>query len=291
MSLTARADVTRLASEPSARDLRHIPGTDGWPLVGHTLRLLADPKREVERMAARYGSVYRSRAFGMRFVNLLGPEANEFVLFDRHKLFSSGQGWGPFLDRVFPRGLMLLDFDEHRLHRKALSAAFKAEALKAYLQGLNAGIARGVAAWTARGGEMRFYPEIKKLTLDLAATSFFGRDLGADGGPLKRAFIDMVAAELAVVRVPVPGTAMARGVAGRKYMVEFLKGEIAARRAGQGVDLFSELCRATTEDGRLLTDQEIADHVSFLMLAAHDTLASSLTSFVWRLLANPQWQG
>jgi len=291
MSLTARADVTRLASEPSARDLRHIPGTDGWPLVGHTLRLLADPKREVERMAARYGSVYRSRAFGMRFVNLLGPEANEFVLFDRHKLFSSGQGWGPFLDRVFPRGLMLLDFDEHRLHRKALSAAFKAEALKAYLQGLNAGIARGVAAWTARGGEMRFYPEIKKLTLDLAATSFFGRDLGPDAERLKSAFIDMLAAAVAVVRVPVPGTLMARGVAGRKFMVEFLTREIAARREGQGEDLFSELCRATTDDGRLLTDREVVDHMSFLMMAAHDTLASSMTSFVWLLCANPQWQG
>jgi cytochrome P450 len=232
----------------------------------------------------------RHRAFGLRLVVLLGPEANEFVLFDRQKLFSSQQGWGPFLDRLFPRGLMLLDFDEHRLHRKALAAAFKVEALRSYLEGLNAGIAKGVAGWRARGGEMRFYPAMKQLTLDLAATSFFGRDLGPDGEPLKRAFIDMVAAAVAVVRVPAPGTAMARGVAGRKYMVEFLVREIAARRASQGADLFSELCRATTEDGRLLSDQEIADHVSFIMLAAHDTLASSLTAFVWLLAAHPQWQ-
>ena len=162
MSLTAHAEGSRLTAEPSARDLRHIPGEDGSPLIGNTLRLLADPKGEVERLAANYGPVVRHRAFGLRFVTLLGPEANEFVMFDRHKLFSSGQGWAPFLDRLFPRGLMLLDFDEHRLHRKALSAAFKAEALKSYLEGLNAGIARGVAAWAARPDEMRFYPQIKQ---------------------------------------------------------------------------------------------------------------------------------
>ena len=137
---------SRPARLPTA-ELSHIPGEDGWPLVGNTFRLLADPKGEVERHAARYGPVYRTRAFGLRTVNLLGPEANEFVLFDRQKLFSSADGWNPFLERLFPRGLMLLDFDEHRIHRKALSVAFKIEPMKAYLDGLNAGIAKGVAAW------------------------------------------------------------------------------------------------------------------------------------------------
>ncbi len=44
--------------------LAHIPGDDGWPLVGHTLVLLSDPKGFVERRAQRYGPIYRSRAFG-----------------------------------------------------------------------------------------------------------------------------------------------------------------------------------------------------------------------------------
>jgi cytochrome P450 len=271
-------------------DLAHIPGEDGWPVVGMTLQLLADPKGEVERLAARHGRVYRSRAFGVRTINLMGPEGNEFVLFDRHRIFSSADGWDPFLGRLFPRGLMLRDFDDHRVHRKALSVAFKTEPMKAYLDGLNAGIARGVAGWLARPGEMLFYPAIKQLTLDLAATSFFGRDLGADGEPLKRAFIEMVAAAVSPIRVPLPGTQMARGLAGRRFMVEFLGREIEARRAGDGDDLFTELCKATTDEGRLLGAEEVIDHMSFLMMAAHDTLTSSLSSFVWLLSANPQWQ-
>jgi cytochrome P450 len=40
----------------------------------------------------------------------------------------------------------------------------------------------------------------------------------------------------------------------------------------------------------LLTPQEIADHMNFLMLAAHDTLASSLTAFVYFLAKHRNWQ-
>jgi cytochrome P450 len=130
---------------------------------------------------------------------------------------------------------------------------------------------------------------MKALTLDLAASAFFGRDLGADREPLKRAFVDMVAAAVSVVRAPLPGTKMARGVKGRRFMVEFLTREVEARREGVGTDLFSELCRASTDEGRLLTAAEIVDHMSFLMMAAHDTLTSSLTSFVWLLTDNPGW--
>ena len=65
---------------------------------------------------------------------------------------------------------------------------------------------------------------------------------------------------------------------------------IRTRRGGDGVDLLSELCRTTLDDGRPLTDEEIADHMNMLMMAAHDTLASSLTTFVWLLARHQDWQ-
>jgi len=271
--------------------LAHIPGEEGWPLVGNTLRLLADPKGEVERMATKYGLTYRSRAFGETSVTLLGPEANELVLFDQTKLFSSTHGWDSILGRLFPRGLMLLDFDEHRMHRRALSVAFKAGPMRAYLAALDEGIAKRVALWRAKPGQMLVYPAMKQLTLDLAATSFLGADIGPEVDEVTRAFIDMVAAAVAPVRTPLPGTQMARGVKGRKRIVEFFSKQIPLRRGNQGGDdLFSQLCRATHEDGALLSTQDIVDHMSFLMMAAHDTLTSSLTSFVNFLAANPEWQ-
>ncbi|MGJ4926400.1 cytochrome P450 [Bradyrhizobium sp. HKCCYLS2038] len=291
MSMQSVATPTFRLTSPRRNSLTHIPGDEGWPVIGKTFDVLADPKGHVERNARKYGPVYRTHMFGEVNVVLLGPEANELVLFDQAKLFSSAHGWGHILNLLFPRGLMLLDFDEHRMHRKALSVAFKAGPMKSYLAGLDRGIAARIAQWKQAPGEMLFYPAIKQLTLDLAATSFLGSDIGPEVDEINRAFIDMVAAAVAPIRKPWPGTQMARGVKGRQRVVAYFSEQIPLRRAsGAGDDLFSHLCRATDDHGALLSTQDIVDHMSFLMMAAHDTLTSSLTSFVAQLAAHPEWQ-
>jgi cytochrome P450 len=80
------------------------------------------------------------------------------LLFDQIKLFSSAHGWGPILGLLFPRGLMLLDFDEQRLHRRALSVAFKSGPMRSYVLALDAGIAAQVAQWRAQPGPMCCIP-------------------------------------------------------------------------------------------------------------------------------------
>jgi len=291
MSIQSVASPAMPLTPPKRNLLAHIPGDEGWPVIGRTLAILADPKGEVERMAAKYGLIYRSRVLGETSVSVLGPEANELLLFDQSKLFSSTHGWGTILDRLFPRGLMLLDFDEHRLHRRALSVAFKSGPMKSYLAALDAGISQRVTRWRQLPGPILFYPAMKQLTLDLAATSFLGEGIGPEVDEITRAFIDMVAASVTPIRQPWPGTQMARGVKGRKRVVAYFSEQIPLRRAkGGGDDLFSQLCHATHEDGALLSTQDIVDHMSFLMMAAHDTLTSSLTSFVAALAANRQWQ-
>ena len=291
MSMQSVASPAIAFTPPKRNSLTHIPGDEGWPIIGRTLQILADPKGQVERMHAKYGTVYRSHIFGETSVSLLGPEANELVLFDQAKLFSSTHGWGQVLGLLFPRGLMLLDFEEHRLHRRALSVAFKSGPMKSYLTALDAGIAARVRQWKAQPGPMLFYPAMKQLTLDLAATSFLGADIGREVDEITRAFVDMVAASISVIRKPLPGTKMARGVRGRERIVAYFSEQIPIRRAkGGGEDLFSQLCHATHEDGALLSSQDIVDHMSFLVMAAHDTLTSSLTSFVAALATHPQWQ-
>src|ERR1700761_5766055 len=291
MSMQLTASPAMAFTPPKRNSLTHIPGDEGWPVIGKTLDVLADPKGQVERQAAKYGLVYRSHIFGETSLVLLGPDANELVLFDQAKQFSSSHGWGRILGLLFPRGLMLLDFEEHRLHRRALSVAFKSGPMKSYLTALDRGIAARVAQWKAQPGPMLFYPAMKQLTLDLAATSFLGADIGPEVEEVTRAFVDMVAASISVIRKPLPGTKMARGVRGRERIVAYFSEQIPIRRAKGGEDPFSHLCPATHEDGSLLSTQDIVDHMSFLMMAAHDTLTSSLTSFVAALAAHPEWQG
>jgi cytochrome P450 len=274
--------------DPAA--IAHIPGDGGPPIVGNTFRMLADPHAFAAGMIAKYGKVYRNRAFGGWAVMLAGPDANELVLFDRDKIFSSEQGWGPLLDRLFPRGLMLLDFDKHRADRRALSIAFKPEPMRHYMGALNRGIAQRVTAWGT--GAMRFYPAIKALSLDLAADSFLGLPWGREADRINRAFIDMVQASVTPIRHALPFTQMKRGIDGRAYLVDYFTREVARRRAGEGVgqDMFSQFATATDDAGNLLPVDEVVDHMNFLMMAAHDTITSSATSLVYYLARHPEWQ-
>jgi cytochrome P450 len=277
-------------SQPQPKHaLDHIPGEDGWPVLGNTLALLADPIGFGARMRATYGDVFRNNAFGRRSVMLFGADANELVLFDRDKLFSSAQGWGSVLDLLFPRGLMLLDFDHHRADRRALSIAFKPGPMRHYSDALNRGIGARVAEWS--GKQMLFYPAIKQLTLDLAADSFLGVPLGPEADAINKAFVDMVQASIGVVRKPLPFTAMGRGVAGRKFLIDYFTRETLRRRAeGGGQDMFSQFATATRDDGSLMPVDEVVDHMIFLMMAAHDTITSSASSLVWLLARHPEWQ-
>ncbi len=40
----------------------------------------------------------------------------------------------------------------------------------------------------------------------------------------------------------------------------------------------------------MFTDQEIIDHMNFLLMAAHDTTTSALSTMIWALAKYPQWQ-
>jgi cytochrome P450 len=76
----------------------------------------------------------------------------------------------------------------------------------------------------------------------------------------------------------------------RSAALAYFKRLISAKRSAQSSDMFSRLCHATSEEGDRLNDQEIIDHMIFLMMAAHDTTTSTLTSMTYELARNPAWQ-
>ena len=98
---------------------------------------------------------------------------------------------------------------------------------------------------------MLFYPAMKQLTLDLAATSFLGAGIGPEVDEITRAFVDMVAASVAVIRKPLPFTQMARGVKGRKRIVAYFSEQIPIRRAEAAATICSRNCaRRPTKTAR-----------------------------------------
>ncbi len=64
MSTHSLASPAITFTPPKRNSLTHIPGDEGWPLIGKTLQVLADPKGHIERHAAKYGLVHRTHLFG-----------------------------------------------------------------------------------------------------------------------------------------------------------------------------------------------------------------------------------
>lgn len=280
----------RRLRDPSYEELSYLP-SDGrksiWARLRHTRRFLRDTLGLMQEKHQRFGRVWVNHNLMGPGVQLIGPEANEMVLMNRDKVFSSEQGWNPVLDMLFPRGLMLMDFEEHRTHRKALQVAFKPAPMQNYLTLLQEGIRRRIAAWPER---LDLYPAMKQLTLDLAASSFLGIPWGPEADRINIAFVDMVQASVTPIRRPLPFTQMRRGVRGREYMMRFFGAEIPKRRGSDADDIFTQVVNARHEDGQPLSDQDVIDHMNFLMMAAHDTLTSSLSSTVYYLGTHPEWQ-
>jgi cytochrome P450 len=269
-------------------DLDHIPGDNGPPIINQTLAFLRDAWALDDNLVERFGPVVRTRMLGRTIVLVASAERVGEVFRDRERQFSNTYGWGHVLGELFPRGLMLRDFDDHHRHRRILKTAFSRSARAGYQGLINRVFVQSLARW-AETPSLLFYPAIKQALLAQATEVFLGADPKRHGEMLLSCFTDMIRASLALVRREVPGLAWRRGMQGRRKLQAFLRAEIPARREGSRPDLFSQLCRAEDEEtGARLDDSEIVDHMIFLLFAAHDTTTSGITALIDELSARPE---
>jgi cytochrome P450 len=282
------AAASPLAPPPPRSGLLAVPGDPGPALVGHTLRYLRDPEGWAAGRYARYGPVSWARAFGVTLVGALTPDGAEPLLVNRDKAFSQA-GWEYFIGPFFHRGLMLLDFGEHRHHRRVMQQAFTQDRLRAFIGSLGEAIDAGLCRWEP-SDRFLVYPALKQLTLDLATVVFMGGGLGRQADRINQAFIATVRAGTAFVRRPVPGSRWWRGLRGRRRLEAFFAEQLPAKRAGGDPDLFSALCHAQSEDGDRFNDDDVVNHMIFLMMAAHDTVTITMSTICYYLARDPQWQ-
>ena len=242
-------------------------------------------------VSQRHGPIVLQRTgVGLPLVSLFGPEANRFVLLDVEQQLSAKRAWDFIMGRIFPNGLLLRDGADHRHHRRIMQVAFHHAALREYVARMTPQITTVVEGWERHGDGFRAYPAFKALTLELACSIFLGVDLGAEAVRLNTAFEATVAASMSFVRLRIPGLEFDRGLRGRGFMMDLFGAMIADRRAANAPDMFSRLCRAESEEGERYADGEIVDHLIFLMMAAHDTTTSTLSSLLYELARHPEWQ-
>ncbi len=281
------------AAPPPGSDLKPVMGDSGLPVLGHLIELFRGGPDYVLQMYRKYGPLHYSVMPGLNAVGALGPDATQEVFVTKAKDFSQ-RAWEPVIGPFFNRGLMLLDFDEHRHHRRIMQEAFTRSRLSGYVGQIDRVAAAVVSRdWPADEPRFLFHPAVKELTLDIASLVFMGHDPGTDRemvNRVNRAFTTATRSGGAIIRTPVPPFKWWRGLRARAVLEDYFAARVAERRNSEGMDMLTVLCHTTDSDGNSFTDDDIVNHMIFLMMAAHDTSTSTLTTMAYHLAANPQWQ-
>ncbi len=281
-------EITGSASPAANTVYRALPRESGLPVIGKSLDWIRGADRLLERLHRDHGSAVTVRMVGIDMTYLMGAEANQLVLQNRGGHFASSV-WEELIGPFFHRGLMLLDDDEHRLHRRAMQAAFSKPALAGYLRDMQPRIQHEVGRWQP-GDRFMGFAALKTLTLNIASEVFVGHAPGAASEKMNTAFLDTVQAATGIVRLGIPGTRWYRGLKGRKYLERFFAAEIAEKRAIPADDLFSRLCEARDETGEAFSDEDVINHMIFVLMAAHDISTITLVNMLYQLARNPDWQ-
>lgn len=267
-------------------DLLTIPGRLGIPILGVLPEAVRNPFAFTQRMYDQFGPIHRFRACGNWNVQLVGPEANEFVLFDAESNFSAYGGWKPVFGRNFDGGLLLRDGADHQWHRRLIASAFKQDQLQAYLTIFARNASRIPNRWAGR--TLDIYELSQRLTFANGYMAFLGRDaeLATDNDLL--AFRYMMRSATAVLPWALPGSANGRARWAKGHIARLLVPMLDREPDEERKDLAAVLIRLHRQG--LLTTDEVVAHLTFTIAASFDALSSGTVSTLYYLARNPEWQ-
>jgi cytochrome P450 family 135 len=251
------------------------------------------------RMAARrrYGPVFRSN-------DLIAGEV--FHVADR-ALIEQMFKWKPAEYNVGeprqvmepvtgPSSILLLDAERHLRMRKLMLPPFHGDAIAHYTELIEQITQREIDRWRP-GDTIRTRTVAQTITMEVIIRAVFGiTDPGRVAelkGVLPRlSAINPILAFDAVRRDLGPRSPWGRFVRDRDRVDEMLYEEIGRRRNEPDLDtdkdILTLLLSARDEDGRPLTDRELRDELITLLLAGHETTATSIGWAFERLLRTPR---
>jgi len=282
-----------LAEPPAGSGLKPVVGDAGLPVLGHLIELFRGGPDYVLRLHRTHGPLIYFHHSPVPAVMAIGPDATQAIYTNHNKDFSQ-RGWDPVIGPFFNRGLTLLDFDEHRHHRRIMQQAFTRDRLTDYVAQIDRVVTKVVTQeWVADDARFLLHPAMKKLAFDIATVVFMGREPGACHKrvvKVHRAFAATTSAGEAILRCSVPPFKWWRGLRGRKVLEEYFGASVQERRGADGADMLTVLCHAEDEDGNRFTTTDIVNHMIFLMMAADDAATSTIAAMAYRLAAHPEWQ-
>ena len=195
-----------------------------------------------------------------------------------------------------PSSILLLDAEGHLRMRKLMLPPFHGEAIAHYAELIEQITRREIDSW--RPGEtIRTRTAAQVITMEVIIRAVFGiTDPGRVAelkGVLPRlSSINPILAFEAMRKDLGPRSPWGRFVRDRDRVDQMLYEEIERRRNAPDVDAHKDiltlLLSARDEDGKPLTDRELRDELITLLLAGHDTTATSIGWAFERLLRTPR---
>ena len=281
-----------------------LPPGPRLPALLQTLHFMLSPEAALAGPARRYGDLYTARnaVFGPQ-VTVCDPELVKQVFTGDPAVFHSGEANNALLPLAGDKSIMLLDGPAHLRQRRLLMPPLHGERMHAYAEIMREATLRAIAGWR-EGEAVSLHGPMQRLTLEIILHAVFGLTEGARREELKQGLTALLGRiqsptglfilHPALQRDLGPLTPWAAFKKDRAHVDALIYAEIAERRRERAApdgprrdDVLSMLLDARDEEGHEMTDVELRDELVTLLIAGHETTATSLCWAFAEILGHP----
>jgi len=274
-----------------------LPPGPGGPRLSQLAPWLLRPVPYATRLQRRHGDMFTLHVEPTPWVMLSDPEHVKQVFTGDPELLHAGEANEILRPILGARSVLLLDGREHLRQRKLMLPSFHGERMQRYREIMEQATERAIASWP-RGEPFALRPSTQAITLEVIMRAVFGLDDGAAMTRLRPPLERLLAWSgnmrgIFLLAALGPDNALSRRETERLLgpVDDELLAIIAQRRRAPDLaerdDVLSTLLQARDEDGAGLTDRELRDELMTLLVAGHETTATSLAWAAERLTRRP----
>ncbi|HEX6666404.1 MAG TPA: cytochrome P450 [Solirubrobacterales bacterium] len=279
-----------------------LPPGPAMPTAMQMVGFWTRPLAFLEQCRERYGKRFTIRLPATPpFVMLTEPVEVKQVFTSPPDVLQPGQGARVLEPIVGTNSVLLLDEAAHMEQRKLMLPAFHGERMER-LTGMMEEVSAEEVAALPRSTPVALHPRMQELTMKVILRAVFGLDPGPRFDALRERMQEMLLFGDRPISLmpPKPGSLLARAAERAGPFARFVRMQtevdeilfaLIAERREEGADrddVLSMLVEARHEDGSPMGEQEIRDELLTLLVAGHETTATSLAWAFSRLVHEPR---
>lgn len=284
----------RSPSLPAHVEAKKPPAPRGLPLIGNTAGLRHDAPGVLLKGARQYGSVVQYRFVVWRVYAINHPDGAKRILQDNNRNYNKDVVDYILLRYFLGEGLLTSDGDSWLRQRRLMQPAFHHQRIAGFASLMTVEAQATLAEWESlrRSGEaLDLSAAMIRLTLRIVCRALFSTDIEQETNIIGTAFTELNRRitrysyfPFPPLSVPTPGN---RKIAASANTLQRVVDTIIAHRRqdhAEHDDLLSMLLHAQDADtGEHMSDEQLRDEVTTLLLAGHETTSNAL-SWTWYLL-------